>query len=152
MPLRPLAPGDPRKNPVPRPCGRPLPLGSLRSISPPLCGKRIRLMCRKYHCLPVNQKIKQSMESWLIEPISLTFIDCLLSGGQLVHTPFIAYKCIITSIHYFCGYSILKEMFHKAEEFLPKTTDSEVDEMDTSDTQWGWFYLAECGKWHMFQK
>ena len=65
-------------------------------------------MCRKYHCLPVNQKIKQSMESWLIEPISLTFIDCLLSGGQLVHTPFIAYKCIITSIHYFRGYSILK--------------------------------------------
>ncbi|XP_035874438.1 protein mono-ADP-ribosyltransferase PARP11 isoform X3 [Phyllostomus discolor] len=43
------------------------------------------------------------------------------------------------------------EMFHKAEEFLSKTTDSEVDEMDTSDTQWGWFYLAECGKWHMFQ-
>ncbi|KAI5126107.1 Protein mono-ADP-ribosyltransferase PARP11 [Manis javanica] len=42
-------------------------------------------------------------------------------------------------------------MFHKAEEFLPKTTDSDMDEMDTSDTQWGWFYLAECGKWHMFQ-
>ncbi|XP_039725044.1 protein mono-ADP-ribosyltransferase PARP11 isoform X4 [Pteropus medius] len=42
-------------------------------------------------------------------------------------------------------------MFHKAEEFLSKTTDSEMDEMDTSDTQWGWFYLAECGKWHMFQ-
>lgn len=42
-------------------------------------------------------------------------------------------------------------MFHKAEEFLPKTADSEVDEMDTSDTQWGWFYLAECGKWHVFQ-
>lgn len=43
------------------------------------------------------------------------------------------------------------EMFHKAEEFLSKTTDSDMDEMDTSDTQWGWFYLAECGKWHMFQ-
>ncbi|XP_045056347.1 protein mono-ADP-ribosyltransferase PARP11 isoform X1 [Desmodus rotundus] len=43
------------------------------------------------------------------------------------------------------------EMFHKAEEFLSKATDSEVDDMDTSDTQWGWFYLAECGKWHMFQ-
>ena len=48
------------------------------------------------------------MASWLIEPISLTFIDCLLPGGQLAHTPFVAYKCIITSIHYFCGYSILK--------------------------------------------
>ncbi|XP_023372842.1 poly [ADP-ribose] polymerase 11 isoform X1 [Otolemur garnettii] len=43
------------------------------------------------------------------------------------------------------------EMFHKAEEFTSKTTDSEMDDMDTSDTQWGWFYLAECGKWHMFQ-
>lgn len=42
-------------------------------------------------------------------------------------------------------------MFHKAEEFLSKTAGSEMDEMDTSDTQWGWFYLAECGKWHMFQ-
>ncbi|KAG8438834.1 hypothetical protein GDO86_005141 [Hymenochirus boettgeri] len=26
-----------------------------------------------------------------------------------------------------------------------------VEEMDISDTQWGWFYLAECGKWHMFE-
>ncbi|XP_020664917.1 protein mono-ADP-ribosyltransferase PARP11 isoform X2 [Pogona vitticeps] len=26
-----------------------------------------------------------------------------------------------------------------------------LEEMDTSDTQWGWFYLAECGKWHMFE-
>ncbi|KAK2489004.1 hypothetical protein MC885_017364 [Smutsia gigantea] len=42
-------------------------------------------------------------------------------------------------------------MFHKAEE-LPKTADGEVDDMDTSETQWGWFYLAECGKWHMFQR
>uniref|UniRef100_A0A8C0PXI1 Poly [ADP-ribose] polymerase n=5 Tax=Canis lupus familiaris TaxID=9615 RepID=A0A8C0PXI1_CANLF len=45
----------------------------------------------------------------------------------------------------------LMETFQKAEEFLPKRTDREMDEMDTSDTQWGWFYLAECGKWHMFQ-
>lgn len=43
-------------------------------------------------------------------------------------------------------------MFHKTEEFLSKRTESEMDEMDTSDTQWGWFYLAECGKWHMFQR
>lgn len=42
-------------------------------------------------------------------------------------------------------------MFHKTEELLSGRTDSEMDEMDTSDTQWGWFYLAECGKWHMFQ-
>lgn len=37
-----------------------------------------------------------------------------------------------------------------SEDFFPKT-ESSVEEMDTSDTQWGWFYLAECGKWHMFQ-
>ncbi|XP_042529301.1 protein mono-ADP-ribosyltransferase PARP11 isoform X4 [Dipodomys spectabilis] len=43
------------------------------------------------------------------------------------------------------------EMFHKAEEFLPRVADREGDAMDTSDTQWGWFYLAECGKWHMIQ-
>ncbi|OCT86234.1 poly(ADP-ribose) polymerase family member 11 S homeolog isoform X1 [Xenopus laevis] len=26
-----------------------------------------------------------------------------------------------------------------------------MEDMDISDTQWGWFYLAECGKWHMFE-
>lgn len=52
---------------------------------------------------------------------------------------------------FLCLFLVFQEMFHKAEEFLPKTTDSDMDEMDTSDTQWGWFYLAECGKWHMFQ-
>ncbi|KAL1772726.1 poly [ADP-ribose] polymerase 11 isoform X3 [Sigmodon hispidus] len=39
-----------------------------------------------------------------------------------------------------------KKMFHKTEEFFPKKMESDVDDMDTSDTQWGWFYLAECGK------
>ncbi|KAM4036613.1 protein mono-ADP-ribosyltransferase PARP11 isoform 1-T3 [Anomaloglossus baeobatrachus] len=32
------------------------------------------------------------------------------------------------------------------------TIDLDVPEdMDDSETQWGWFYLAECGKWHMFE-
>ncbi|XP_040295224.1 protein mono-ADP-ribosyltransferase PARP11 isoform X1 [Bufo bufo] len=32
------------------------------------------------------------------------------------------------------------------------TIDIDVTEdMDVSETQWGWFYLAECGKWHMFE-
>ncbi|KAM3925500.1 protein mono-ADP-ribosyltransferase PARP11 isoform 1-T2 [Leptodactylus fuscus] len=26
-----------------------------------------------------------------------------------------------------------------------------AEDMDVSETQWGWFYLAECGKWHMFE-
>lgn len=61
--------------------------------------------------------------------------------------------CWLSEKKYFFLYLFLpfQEMFHKAEEFLPKTTGGEMDEMDTSDTQWGWFYLAECGKWHMFQ-
>ncbi|XP_078012048.1 protein mono-ADP-ribosyltransferase PARP11 isoform X4 [Phascolarctos cinereus] len=43
-------------------------------------------------------------------------------------------------------------MFHRAaEEFCSKPSNNGMNEMDTSDTQWGWFYLAECGKWHMFQ-
>nr|XP_006633812.2 PREDICTED: poly [ADP-ribose] polymerase 11-like [Lepisosteus oculatus] len=28
---------------------------------------------------------------------------------------------------------------------------AEVEDMDTSDTQWCWFYLADCGVWHMFE-
>ncbi|XP_030070041.1 protein mono-ADP-ribosyltransferase PARP11 [Microcaecilia unicolor] len=37
-----------------------------------------------------------------------------------------------------------------SEEFGPEVKDA-MEKMDTSDTQWGWFFLAECGKWHMFQ-
>ncbi|XP_074050723.1 protein mono-ADP-ribosyltransferase PARP11 isoform X2 [Macrotis lagotis] len=45
-----------------------------------------------------------------------------------------------------------RAMFHRAaEEFCSKPSNNGMNEMDTSDTQWGWFYLAECGKWHMFQ-
>ncbi|XP_039616693.1 protein mono-ADP-ribosyltransferase PARP11-like isoform X2 [Polypterus senegalus] len=28
--------------------------------------------------------------------------------------------------------------------------NSQVENMDTSDVPWCWFYLAECGVWHMF--
>lgn len=64
--------------------------------------------------------------------------------------------CSIESTLVINGYFLLHlsptfQMFHKTEEFFPKKTESDVDDMDTSDTQWGWFYLAECGKWHMFQ-
>ncbi|XP_036066101.1 protein mono-ADP-ribosyltransferase PARP11 isoform X2 [Oryzias melastigma] len=27
----------------------------------------------------------------------------------------------------------------------------EMEEMDTSESNWCWFYLAECGVWHMFE-
>ena len=26
-----------------------------------------------------------------------------------------------------------------------------MEEMDTSEPNWCWFYLAECGVWHMFE-
>ncbi|XP_075066298.1 protein mono-ADP-ribosyltransferase PARP11 [Mixophyes fleayi] len=40
------------------------------------------------------------------------------------------------------------EHFYPAEKM---GATSEPEEMDISETQWGWFYLAECGKWHMFE-
>ncbi|KAJ6668464.1 hypothetical protein lerEdw1_011946 [Lerista edwardsae] len=42
------------------------------------------------------------------------------------------------------------EMIPETEEFAQNVANR-FEEMDTSDTQWGWFYLAECGKWHMFE-
>uniref|UniRef100_A0A670I188 Poly [ADP-ribose] polymerase n=1 Tax=Podarcis muralis TaxID=64176 RepID=A0A670I188_PODMU len=44
----------------------------------------------------------------------------------------------------------LQEMSQGADELSQDMADP-LEEMDTSDTQWGWFYLAECGKWHMFE-
>ncbi|XP_003221433.1 protein mono-ADP-ribosyltransferase PARP11 isoform X2 [Anolis carolinensis] len=41
------------------------------------------------------------------------------------------------------------EMFQEGEPF--ENVAARFEEMDTSETQWGWFYLAECGKWHMFE-
>ncbi|XP_054855711.1 protein mono-ADP-ribosyltransferase PARP11 isoform X2 [Eublepharis macularius] len=41
-------------------------------------------------------------------------------------------------------------MFQGGDDFSQNVA-AHIEEMDTSDTQWGWFYLAECGKWHMFE-
>ncbi|XP_060634054.2 protein mono-ADP-ribosyltransferase PARP11 isoform X1 [Anolis sagrei] len=41
------------------------------------------------------------------------------------------------------------EMPQEGEPF--ENVAPRFEEMDTSETQWGWFYLAECGKWHMFE-
>ncbi|GAB0177459.1 protein mono-ADP-ribosyltransferase PARP11 isoform X1 [Grus americana] len=49
------------------------------------------------------------------------------------------------------GWAADAEMLQRTSEDLFPKMESSVEEMDTSDTQWGWFYLAECGKWHMFQ-
>ncbi|KAJ1165263.1 hypothetical protein NDU88_005691 [Pleurodeles waltl] len=38
-----------------------------------------------------------------------------------------------------------------SEGTCSKMVDGVMEEMDISDTQWGWFYLAECGKWHLYQ-
>lgn len=46
---------------------------------------------------------------------------------------------------------MFQEMFQGPSEDVFAKMESSVEDMDTSDTQWGWFYLAECGKWHMFQ-
>ncbi|XP_063301446.1 protein mono-ADP-ribosyltransferase PARP11 isoform X1 [Pelobates fuscus] len=37
------------------------------------------------------------------------------------------------------------------EGMSTETNHEGSEDMDISDTQWGWFYLAECGKWHMFE-
>uniref|UniRef100_A0A8C5M5S1 Poly [ADP-ribose] polymerase n=1 Tax=Leptobrachium leishanense TaxID=445787 RepID=A0A8C5M5S1_9ANUR len=44
-----------------------------------------------------------------------------------------------------------EEVFINTSEGMSKEINHDTQEdMDVSDTQWGWFYLAECGKWHMF--
>ncbi|XP_061085445.1 uncharacterized protein LOC133119062 isoform X2 [Conger conger] len=40
-----------------------------------------------------------------------------------------------------------KTMFTRAAE----EESSDVEEMDTSECRWCWFYLAECGVWHIFE-
>ncbi|GCC22415.1 hypothetical protein chiPu_0000802 [Chiloscyllium punctatum] len=38
------------------------------------------------------------------------------------------------------------------EEYASMMEEGSVEEMDTSDTQWNWYYLGECGKWHIFER
>ncbi|XP_078075723.1 protein mono-ADP-ribosyltransferase PARP11 isoform X1 [Mustelus asterias] len=38
------------------------------------------------------------------------------------------------------------------EEYASMMEEGNVEEMDTSDTQWNWYYLGECGKWHIFER
>ncbi|MBN3317404.1 PAR11 polymerase, partial [Atractosteus spatula] len=33
----------------------------------------------------------------------------------------------------------------------PEDDVPDLEDMDTSDSQWCWFYLADCGVWHMFE-
>jgi len=33
-------------------------------------------------------------------------------------------------------------------EFARLTLEDEVEYMDTSETQWHWYYKANCGVWH----
>ncbi|NXH18171.1 PAR11 polymerase, partial [Bucco capensis] len=49
------------------------------------------------------------------------------------------------------GWAAEAEMFQRTPEEAFPTMENPAEEMDTTDTQWGWFYLAECGKWHMFE-
>ncbi|XP_005989325.1 protein mono-ADP-ribosyltransferase PARP11 isoform X2 [Latimeria chalumnae] len=48
------------------------------------------------------------------------------------------------------GPNDLETIFQKTPE-EGSASDNALEHMDTSETQWGWFYLAECGKWHMFE-
>uniref|UniRef100_A0A8B9RBA0 Poly [ADP-ribose] polymerase n=1 Tax=Astyanax mexicanus TaxID=7994 RepID=A0A8B9RBA0_ASTMX len=42
-------------------------------------------------------------------------------------------------------------VFHISVEELCPEEESGEEEMDTSEPNWHWFYLAECGVWHMFE-
>ena len=33
---------------------------------------------------------------------------------------------------------------------VAEAKDDVVEDMDTSEPNWAWFYLAECGRWHIF--
>ncbi|TSK13158.1 Poly [ADP-ribose] polymerase 11 [Bagarius yarrelli] len=49
--------------------------------------------------------------------------------------------------------SVTDKCVQHVQQLFPKTNDEEPceEEMDTSEPNWHWFYLAECGVWHMFE-
>lgn len=51
---------------------------------------------------------RQNVALWQIWFILLTFIHGLLPDEPFACAPFLVCKCILTSIHYYCGYRILK--------------------------------------------
>lgn len=44
---------------------------------------------------------------------------------------------------------VLPEM--QVMESMPEMEECPIEPMDTSEMQYNWFYLAECGQWHMFE-
>lgn len=49
--------------------------------------------------------------------------------------------------------SVTDKCVQHVQQMCPKNNDEESceEEMDTSEPNWHWFYLAECGVWHMFE-
>lgn len=49
--------------------------------------------------------------------------------------------------------SVNDKCVQHVQQMCPKNNDEESceEEMDTSEPNWHWFYLAECGVWHMFE-
>lgn len=49
--------------------------------------------------------------------------------------------------------SVTDKCVQHVQQLCPKNNDEESceEEMDTSEPNWHWFYLAECGVWHMFE-
>lgn len=49
--------------------------------------------------------------------------------------------------------SVTDKCVQHVQQMCPKNNDEESceEEMDTTEPNWHWFYLAECGVWHMFE-
>lgn len=49
--------------------------------------------------------------------------------------------------------SVNDKCVQHVQQMCSKNNDEESceEEMDTSEPNWHWFYLAECGVWHMFE-
>lgn len=59
--------------------------------------------------------------------------------------------CILElQLKYVCA-SYVSQIWAMLALRSPEEEPSEIEEMDTSDPNWCWFYLAECGVWHMFE-
>ncbi|KAL2086139.1 hypothetical protein ACEWY4_017198 [Coilia grayii] len=72
------------------------------------------------------------------------------NAGIIIVIIIIRFLLLLLVVVVVCLWSTGDAMLASACESAGDMEENEVEDMDTSEPDWAWFYLAECGHWHLF--